>query len=304
LDVIFNEPIERTSAENISNYTIDNGIQVLQASLNDNLSVVRLTTTTHQKGVTYRLSVSNIRDLATNPNVIQPNSSLTYRLQGEDASDTTPPTLVSVKINGATQLDVNFSEPIEETSAENEQNYTISGNVQVMGAVLDDNLTTVHLVTSAHKPGTNYTLTVKNIKDRAQAPNTIAANSSLSYTYASDDNSDDSGKDGQQPATFSLFQNYPNPFNPETEIRFFLEEEREVSVRVYNMLGQLVKTLVERRLGAGFHSVLWDGTDKEDQTVPSGIYIYSLEVNQNIRKGDLLVNLALERRVMRMTLLR
>jgi hypothetical protein len=306
LDVIFNEAVERSSAENVANYAINNGVQVLQANLKDNQTVVQLTTTTHQSDITYTLTVNNIRDLAANPNEIAPNSSVSYKLNSSGGADNTPPELVSVKVNGATQIDVNFSEAVEKSSAENKDNYSIDPNIQVMGAVLDDNSTTVHLITSAHKDGVEYTLTVNNIRDRADIPNQIASNSKKTYTYSSNgDFPEDPGDTGgQTPNSFVLFQNFPNPFNPVTEIRFFLDKSQDVELKVYNPLGQLIRSLVQNQMPAGFHTVAWDGTNNDGHQVPSGVYIYTLEIKRNVLKGDLLVNVSLERRVKRMTLVR
>ncbi len=88
------------------------------------------------------------------------------------------------------------------------------------------------------------------------------------------------------------------------EISFFLEKQREVELKVYNPLGQLVKTLVSDEMPQGDHKVVWDGTNNDNIQVPSGVYIYSLEVKRDVVKGDLLVNISLERRVKKMTLLR
>ncbi|MFQ6112870.1 MAG: FlgD immunoglobulin-like domain containing protein [bacterium] len=306
LDVIFSEPVERGSAENTGNYSIDNNVQVLQARLKDNQTVVQLITTEHQGGMTYTLTVNNIIDLATNPNEIQQNSTFSYRLNATGGGDNTPPELVSVTVNGPTQVDVNFSEPVEKSSAETKSNYSITPDIEIMGAVLDDNLTTVHLITSAHQNGVEYTLTVNNIKDRAESPATIAANSKKSYTYNSNEDSPEEPDDTEDttPSSFVLFQNNPNPFNPETEIRFFLGKAHDVELKVYNTLGQLVKSLVKDSMSPGFHSVVWDGTNNDGFHVPSGVYIYTLEVKRNVQKGDLLVNVALERRVKKMTLIR
>jgi len=74
------------------------------------------------------------------------------------------------------------------------------------------------------------------------------------------------------PVLFALSQNYPNPFNPETRIDFRLAEKQRVSLRVYNMLGELVKELVNEEKPAGSYSVTFDGTN-----VPSGIYVYRIQ---------------------------
>ncbi len=298
IDAVFNERLDSNSAEDRSNYQINNGVQVLQARVSSDGRQVQLTTTPHQGGTTYSLQVSNVRDEAGN--TISGNSSASYETPA--IGDNEPPALVSVSVNGVTQIDVTFNEPVEKTSAETKVNYSISGNVQVLGAILDENLTTVHLITSTHGEGQSYTLTVSNVKDRAANANAIAA-SQLTYDMSAETPPDGGDNIGNQ-QTFALYQNYPNPFNPETEIKFFLEKQRTIELKVYNPLGQLVKSLVKENLPAGFHTVVWDGTNNNNLQVPSGVYIYSLEIKREAQKGDMLVNVSLERRVRTMTLIR
>lgn len=80
------------------------------------------------------------------------------------------------------------------------------------------------------------------------------------------------------PEEFQLHANYPNPFNPHTLIRFDLPEAAEVTLKVFNLLGEEIRTLVSGYTAAGFHALSWDGTDGAGRGVPSGIYIYRLEV--------------------------
>ena len=73
-----------------------------------------------------------------------------------------------------------------------------------------------------------------------------------------------------------LFQNYPNPFNPETRIRFELPASGRVQLCIYSVKGQLIRTLVEKDMMAGPHSVRWDGRDDSGRSLASGVYFYSL----------------------------
>jgi len=75
------------------------------------------------------------------------------------------------------------------------------------------------------------------------------------------------------PSVFSLSQNYPNPFNPSTTISFNLPSESEVNLSIYNILGQLVKTLVNNRLQAGSYSVKFESSSG---SIASGVYIYRI----------------------------
>ena len=82
------------------------------------------------------------------------------------------------------------------------------------------------------------------------------------------------------PKEFLLLQNYPNPFNPSTRIRYEVSSESRVSLRIYNMLGQEVRSLVNTVKGVGRYEVDWDGTNDLGQPVASGLYIYRLNAGK------------------------
>ncbi|MCK5738143.1 T9SS type A sorting domain-containing protein, partial [bacterium] len=73
------------------------------------------------------------------------------------------------------------------------------------------------------------------------------------------------------PLSFQLFNNYPNPFNPATSIKFAIPSAEFVSVKVFNVNGQEVATLVNGELTAGYHSFTWDASN-----VSSGVYLYQI----------------------------
>ena len=79
------------------------------------------------------------------------------------------------------------------------------------------------------------------------------------------------------PLEFSLSQNYPNPFNPETKIVYQLPEAGNVVINIFNVEGQLVRTLVDEIKAAGYHSVAWDGRDMKGSAAPSGAYFYRIK---------------------------
>ena len=81
------------------------------------------------------------------------------------------------------------------------------------------------------------------------------------------------------PNNYKLKQNYPNPFNPKTTITYQLPNSADVSLKIYNINGQLVRTLVKDNLESGTYSILWDGNDDSGKTLASGIYLYKLEAN-------------------------
>jgi subtilisin family serine protease len=78
------------------------------------------------------------------------------------------------------------------------------------------------------------------------------------------------------PDKFTLGQNYPNPFNPSTTIRYYLPEAGRVSLRVYDILGRDLATLIDEHQSASTHSISWDGTTRNGKLLSSGIYIYRM----------------------------
>ncbi len=75
--------------------------------------------------------------------------------------------------------------------------------------------------------------------------------------------------------------NYPNPFNPVTTIKFSQAESGDVDLTIYNLRGQRVRTLLNKTMSKGDHSVVWNGTDDRDQYVSSGVYLIKLNTNRN-----------------------
>ena len=79
------------------------------------------------------------------------------------------------------------------------------------------------------------------------------------------------------PESFSLSQNFPNPFNTPTVIGYGLPEASNVKLKIYDIVGQKVHTLVDRFIPAGYHTVVWDGKNERGKSVASGVYLYRLE---------------------------
>jgi hypothetical protein len=88
------------------------------------------------------------------------------------------------------------------------------------------------------------------------------------------------------PQAFELSQNYPNPFNPTTTIKYTLtslgngEESLPTTLKIYNILGEVVRTLVDEPKSAGVHYEVWDGKDDQGHQVASGIYFYRLRAGE------------------------
>jgi|GEM_PF-4970806 len=86
-----------------------------------------------------------------------------------------------------------------------------------------------------------------------------------------------------QPAAFKLYQNHPNPFNPSTVIQYQITSSQNVHMAIFNQAGQLVRTLVQDHLSAGIHHVEWNGLNNVSQPVSSGIYLYRLQSDDQIK---------------------
>ncbi len=75
----------------------------------------------------------------------------------------------------------------------------------------------------------------------------------------------------------ALYQSFPNPANPATTISFSLKERSHVTLRIFTVNGELVRTVVDETLEAKLHKVVWDGKDEGGRKVSSGVYFYRLE---------------------------
>jgi hypothetical protein len=83
---------------------------------------------------------------------------------------------------------------------------------------------------------------------------------------------------------YSLSNNFPNPFNPSTAIKFDLPKTSEVSLKIFNILGEEVATLVSEKLSTGSYSYEWDAVN-----LPSGLYLYRLEVEEFVETKKMIL---------------
>jgi len=173
LTLNFSEQLNPSTAQNINNYSINNGITVTAAAVSG--SQVTLSTSAHVSG-NYVVNVNNVTDLAGN--VVNPNNnSAQYSFQ----IDVTPPELIGASIIDSITLRLSFSEALDPNSGQNINNYSISNGISVLGANVS--AATVTLSTSEHSTG-SYTVTVNNVTDIAG--NVISSqNNAQSYDYQS-----------------------------------------------------------------------------------------------------------------------
>ena len=89
---------------------------------------------------------------------------------------------------------------------------------------------------------------------------------------------------GNQPKEYALYNNYPNPFNPATTLEYTLMSPGEVSLIIYNLLGQEITTLVSEVQQAGYHKVVWDAAN-----MASGVYLYRLRAGDFVQTRKMLL---------------
>jgi len=87
-------------------------------------------------------------------------------------------------------------------------------------------------------------------------------------------------KNDLPPTRFSLHQNYPNPFNPVTTLRYDLPEDAMVNITIFDMMGRVIKTIVNSQQNAGFKSVRWNATNDYGKPVSAGIYLYMIQAGE------------------------
>ena len=95
--------------------------------------------------------------------------------------------------------------------------------------------------------------------------------------------------DGQLPTKFNLHQNYPNPFNPVTSINYQLAGDAHVTLIIYDIMGQNIRTVVNEDQSSGFRSVVWDGKDNYNNPVSSGVYFYRIHADNYIQTRKMIL---------------
>ena len=93
----------------------------------------------------------------------------------------------------------------------------------------------------------------------------------------------------QMPTTFAIDQNFPNPFNPTTTMNYQLPQASDVRITIYNVLGQKVRTLLNTRMDAGYHNVVWDGLNDNGARMASGLYMYKFEAGTYVQVQKMLM---------------
>lgn len=109
-------------------------------------------------------------------------------------------------------------------------------------------------------------------------PDSLTTTSAFAFEKVADTSANQDSGDGvtTDRSQATIAQSYPNPFNPSTIITYSLQEQTSVTLTVFNLLGEVVATLVREVQEPGIHSVIWHGTDSEGRQVSSGLYIYTI----------------------------
>ncbi|MBI5463838.1 MAG: endonuclease [Ignavibacteriales bacterium] len=193
-----------------------------------------------------------------------------------------PPSVVSVVQANTASLIIDFSRYLDSTAAAMKTNFVLDGNIGNPTGIqwgVNNDVSKLLLTTSSLAAGTTYTIQIKNLKsiNGVAMSDTVVAFKTAGTTAVDE-------SDKILPASTALGQNYPNPFNPTTEIRFTLQGSGFTSLKVFDVLGREVATLVNEYQQAGEHQVQFDIHSMRG-TVSSGVYVYRLAAgNTNIAK--------------------
>lgn len=156
-------------------------------------------------------------------------------------------------------------------AAATQQKYEVqySTSAQFTNAVTVDGLTAQHHAVNGLEPGVKYYWRV-----RAQHQNGTWSGYSPAAAFVP--NGTTAVGDNAIPTEFALDQNYPNPFNPSTVINFSVPVQNTVSIKIYDMMGQEIRTLVSEMKSPGKYTVVWNGDNDFGMRVSSGTYIYRM----------------------------
>lgn len=130
-------------------------------------------------------------------------------------------------------------------------------------------------LTTPSSDGYNGATTFVAVNNVSASADTMTADLTVSLAAGTDPDTD-----AALPNSLAVAQNYPNPFNPSTTIQFSLPKVTNVTVTVYNVLGEVVTVVMEGSLNAGDHYLVWDGKNDAGSSVASGIYIYEVTTDQ------------------------
>jgi len=349
LFIVFNEIIERESAEDLLNYKINNGIEIVDAFLDSSLKSVCLTTSEHHNNITYTLTVNNIRDRATAPNTIAQNSKIQYSLNVTSNFIVTDLNrsnyqLANLKVGDTYYVDRDFiltKVPLELSNScwiktanndvSNKENNFLHFTLSLKSIIyvgFDSRALNYPewLLTNFHRIGKTIEVTADVQKfdvwamesepglitfggNNAQGAENV--NSMYVVLVKGENQNNLMMPDGMNDpesvksvTDYILDQNYPNPFNEGTKIRFHLLEDANVEIKIFNILGQTVNTLVNEQLTAGHHLIPWASRNNEGYRVPSGMYFVRMVVKRKEKVDSMVLDRVVYTKVRKMLLIK
>ncbi|MDP2039247.1 MAG: fibronectin type III domain-containing protein, partial [Ignavibacteria bacterium] len=175
------------------------------------------------------------------------------------------PTNLSVQPTASSRAQLKWDD-----NSNSEDGYTVERKIGQNGnfqKLKDVNANTTAMEDDAVNPGQVYYYRVKGYNN----------NLSSAYSNEAGVTITDIAGGSAIPTVFELFQNYPNPFNPSTIIKFAIPKESKVQLRIYDINGQLVSTLMNEVKSPGYYSINWSGLDNYGKSISSGIYLYVID---------------------------
>ena len=149
-------------------------------------------------------------------------------------------------------------------------------NAVYTGALLDNVDSSTNSLLDQPPSYQTYYYQVTAVYGQGESIPSNEASVSVQYTSLVDQNTE------SLPDSYMLVQNFPNPFNPETTIQYALPEAGQVIISVYNVIGERITTLVNRRMNAGYHTISWNGRDSLGKSVSGGIYFCRIQAGNFI----------------------
>jgi endonuclease I len=188
------------------------------------------------------------------------------------------PAVLSVSLSGNNAVVLRFSRLLDSAAAVTATNYISTVTPASVQWGVNNDYSKVLVTYPALASGTTYSLQLKNMKSiNAVAMNDTTVSFRTSGFTAITEQT-------KKPETFNLQQNFPNPFNPSTEIRFELREAGNVTLRIYDILGNLVNELVNTRMSSGLHKVTFAGDN-----LSAGVYYYQLQVGSEAQTKKMIL---------------
>jgi len=270
---VTNEPTPLTAGQTqsitISNLT-SNTLYFIAAKIGDEVpnwsplsNIITITTVPNDQ-----IPPAPVSDLQANTGIIDGSISLNWTATGDDSL-----------VGTASAYEIRYS--TQTLTALNWASATLwlsPPTPSVSGAVDS-------VVLTGLNPGQFYWIGVQSF-DEALNPSGI---SNISSAEAYVDLTLDIVDENLLPISYKLGQNYPNPFNPSTRISYSIPKTSSVNISIYNIKGELTKTLVNEQKAAGDYEVTWEGIDNDGHRVATGVYLYRIMTGDFIKSKKMVL---------------